>query len=304
VLKEPLLHFVVLAVGLFGLSRVYSNKPAPEPSQQSAPEQVEKPARQLSDTIVVSQQRIESLILRWHKTWQRPPTREEVNGLIEDYIREEVFYREALAMGLDRDDTLIRRRLRQKLEFLAEDFADTVEPTDQELQQFLDEHPDSFRHEGRVTFRQVYLNRDRRGDSLEADAKHLLDKLRSKTDVEDSAELGDPFLLPHFHKDLRESEVANLFGRSFISQLRRVEIGKWSGPIESGYGVHLVLVHERTKGRLPELKEVRDAVRREWFASRRATSKEKFYQNLRQRYKVVVETPELKRDGENTPDAK
>jgi hypothetical protein len=117
VLQEPLLHFLMLAAGLFVLFRIYSKTPA-----------AEEP-----DTIVVSEPRIESLILGFHRTWQRPPTQQELEGLIQDHIKEEVFYREALAMGLDQDDTLIRRRLRQKLEFVTENMADAVEPTDQLL---------------------------------------------------------------------------------------------------------------------------------------------------------------------------
>ena len=119
------------------------------------------------------------MILIFQRTWQRPPTRQELDGIVKEYVKEEVLYREALAMGLDRDDTLVRRRLRQKLEFVAEDMADAVDPTDAELQQYLDEHPESFRVERRASFYQVYLSRDRRGDSLNADSMKMLAKLRS-----------------------------------------------------------------------------------------------------------------------------
>ena len=269
-LQEPLLHFVVLATGLFALSNVLS----------------QMPADQEPDTIVVSQERLKSLILIFQRTWQRPPTRQELDGIVKEYVKEEVLYREALAMGLDRDDTLVRRRLRQKLEFVAEDMADAVDPTDAELQQYLDEHPESFRVERRASFYQVYLSRDRRGDSLNADSMKMLAKLRSGVEA---TEVGDPSLLSHFHKNLREAEISSLFGPDFSSQLLATQIGQWSGPLESAYGAHLVLVDQKTDGHVPELDEVREAVRREWIAARRTASKEEFFQALMRKYEVVVE---------------
>lgn len=283
-LREPLLHFLVLAAGLFMLSKYWGDTPKSSDKE----------------TIVVSEAKIRSLAHIWQKTWQRPPTHAELQGLIDDYVDEEVFYRQALAMGLDREDTIIRRRLRQKLEFVAEDLADAVEPTDQQLQQYLDDHPDAFRLEQRATFRQIYLSPERRGEALEEDIRQLLDKLNGNDDSVDAADLGDPSLLSHFHKNLRESEIANLFGREFAAGLFAVEDGRWVGPVESGYGVHLVLLHERTAGRLPELADVHEGVRREWYAARRATSKDDFYQGLRQRYEVVVQMPK-ETDVDATP---
>lgn len=274
-LREPLLHFLVLAAGLFMLSNYWGDTPKSGDKE----------------TIVVSEAKIRSLAHIWQKTWQRPPTHAELQGLIDDYVDEEVFYRQALAMGLDREDTIIRRRLRQKLEFVAEDLADAVEPTDEQLQQYLDNHPDAFRLEQRATFRQIYLSPQRRGDALAEDIRQLLVKLNGNDDSVDAAELGDPSLLPHFHENLRNSEIANLFGREFASGLFAVEDGRWVGPVESGYGVHLVLPQERVAGRLPELAEVRKEVRREWYAARRAASKEDFYRGLRERFEVDVQMP-------------
>jgi hypothetical protein len=278
VLQEPLVHFLVLATGLFVLAHFWGeSRASAEP-----------------DTIVVSEAQVLSLAQMWQRARQRPPTKEELQGVIDDYINEEVFYREALAMGLDRDDTVIRRRLRQKLEFVAEDLADIVEPTEEQLQKWLDRHPEQFRLEARATFTQVFLNPQLRGDSLGSDVARLLEELSRSEDPADPAELGDRLLLSAFQKDLRESEIANLFGREFASRLLALEEGKWIGTIESGYGVHLVRLKERIKGRAPKLEEVRDSVRREWYAARRAASKEDFYRSLRQRYEIIVQMP-----GEN-----
>lgn len=273
--REPLLHFLILGAGLFLLFGAVADRTG---------ERV--------DQIVVSSGQIDHLVEVWTKTWQRPPTSGELQGLIKDYIKEEILYREARAMGLDKDDTIIRRRLRQKMEFLAEDVAAAAEPTDEQLRAFLEENRDKFRVERGVTFSHVYLNRERRGTALAGDAERLLIELGKSDGRVDPAKLGDPFLMPREYRSVPESEVAKLFGRAFASRLLELEPGRWAGPVESGYGVHLVLVRERTERRLPQLAEVRETVRREWFAGRRREANEAFYRYLREKYTVIVEEPE------------
>lgn len=281
--KEPLLHFLILAVGLFAVQRFLS--PQPDAGQP--------------DEIVVSQQRINSLILTFHRTWQRPPTPDELDGLIDDYIKEEVFYREALKMGLDRDDTLIRRRMRQKLEFLAEDFADAVQPTDEQLQEYLDSHPASFRIESVTSFHQVFLNPRERGETLAADVEAMLDRLQSGGEDVDPTQLGDPILLPFENPPMRAQQIANQFGQEFAQQLGDIPLGVWDGPIRSAYGAHLILVNDRTPGRAPQLDEVRAAVQRDWFADRRAESKQQFFDSLIEKYLVrIEEEPQAPSGGE------
>lgn len=275
VLQEPVLHFLVLGTGLFAAASYFGEAaPAPEDGQ-----------------IVVTEGKVRSLAQLFQRTWQRPPTQQELDGLIRDHVDEEVFYREALAMGLDRNDTLIRRRLRQKLEFVAEDLADAVEPTDDELRQHLADNPEQYRLESRTTFTQIYFSPQRRGESLDKDVQLALDALSAAGDEVDLMQFGDPTLLPTYRENLRESEIADLMGGGFGRELMEVEAGVWAGPIESSYGVHLVRVQERTAGRTPSLNEVRDAVRRGWFAQRRAQSKQKFYDSLRERYEVIIEMP-------------
>jgi hypothetical protein len=164
-----------------------------------------------------------------------------------------------MAMGLDRDDTIVRRRLRQKLEFLTEKAVETAPPSDVALQTFLQQHPDAFRVEPRLAFQHVYLSRDRRGDAANAEARRLLAQLSTTDATTDPAALGDAFLLPHDFALSSRSETARLFGDAFATQLQHLEPGRWVGPIESGYGLHLVFVRERTAGRVPALAEVRQA---------------------------------------------
>jgi hypothetical protein len=268
-LREPLLHFLLLGAAIFAAFHWMSG-PATRP-----------------DAIVVTQGRIEALAAAFARAWQRPPTEEELDGLIRDYIREEVAVREAISLGLDEDDTIIRRRLRQKLEFVSDDLAAQAEPTDEELNAYLTAHPDAFRTEPRFTFTQIYLNPERRGDSLARDAAQLVAQLqRGAPDV---AALGDPFLLEPRFEALRESEVRSQFGETFASALSTLEPGRWQGPVASGYGAHLVLVTERTEGGIPQLAEVRDAVRREWTHTKRVEATELFYRTLLQRYTVTIE---------------
>ena len=210
-------------------------------------------------------------------------------GLVRDHVREEVYCREAMALGLDKDDTVIRRRLRQKMEFVSDDIAAQTEPTDADLTTYLLAHPDAFRVEQRFTFRQVYLNPERHGEHLARDAAQLLAQLNQAGNTIDPSALGDAFLLEEQFAAVPGSEVAKQFGESFAETLTGLQPGQWQGPVESGYGVHLVLVSKRTEGRLPELADVRDIVRREWDNARRLEANGKFYQELLKRYTVTIE---------------
>ncbi|MEE8525927.1 MAG: peptidylprolyl isomerase [Thermoanaerobaculia bacterium] len=271
--REPLFHFLALGAALFVVHGLVADRESDR-----------------GDRIDVTAADVERLAGGWARTWQRPPTEQELAGLIEDSIREEIFYREALALGLDRDDTIIRRRLRQKMEFISDDIAAAVEPTEAALAAFLTANPDKFRVEPRFSFRHVYLNRDRRGDAVLAETERLLAEL-TRDLAADPAELGDPFLLPLGYRSQPLSEVAKVFGQLFATRLPELETGRWVGPVESGYGVHLVYVDERVEGRDPALDEVRDAVRTELMAKRREEVNESFYARLRERYEIEIEEP-------------
>ncbi|MGH8520761.1 MAG: peptidyl-prolyl cis-trans isomerase [Gammaproteobacteria bacterium] len=274
-LREPLVHFLLLGAGLFVAFGLEGERTGGEPGE-----------------ILATRGRIESLALGFARTWQRPPTDRELEGLIHDYIREEVYYREAMALGLDKDDIVIRRRLRQKMEFVTDDVAAQAEPTDEELSAYLKAHPEAFRVERRFTFSQVYLNPDRHGQHLARDAERLLAKLNEAGAKADVSALGDPFLLNHTFEAVPGSEVAKQFGAAFAGELGALSPGQWQGPVQSGYGVHLVFVGQRTGGRVPALEEVREAVRREWANAERLEANEKFYQRLLKGYTVTIERPQ------------
>jgi hypothetical protein len=287
ILREPLLHFLILGAGIFVVFGAVGDRGDDKP-----------------DRIVVTAGHIEYLVQGWTRTWQRPPTPQELEGLIEDYIREEILYREALVMGLDKDDIIVRRRLRQKMEFLVEDIAAAAEPTEKELQVFLERNADAFRVQRRVSFSHIYLSRDRRGASVHRDAERLLRELGKGNGRVDPAKIGDPFLIPHEYQWSPETEVVKLFGREFGARLMDLEPGRWTGPVESGYGVHLVLVRERTEGGLPELPDVREVVRREWLAARRREANAAFLRRLREKYTVIVGRPQWAGGGPKTAEAR
>jgi hypothetical protein len=273
-IREPLLHFLLLGASIFV---AYSL--------------VTKPGNNEPKKIVISQGQVAAMAEGFVRTWRRPPTAEEIEGLIKDRVQEEVYCREARALGLDKDDSIIRRRLRQKIEFVTDDVTALAEPTDDQLGTYLKAHADTFRVQRQFTFSQVYLNPERHGEDLVRDSAELLAHLRQAGDKADVGEFGDSFLLEHRFQSLPASEVVKQFGEKFATKLGELSLGQWGGPIESGYGVHLVLISERTEGRVPALAEVRDAVRREWANARRLEGKDKFYHELLKHYIVTIERP-------------
>jgi hypothetical protein len=271
-LKEPLVHFLLLGVLIFVLY-----------------DQMAGDGR-AADEIFISKGQQENLLNTFSRTWQRRPTPQEFQGLLRDYIRQEIAYRESKQMGLEQDDIVIRRRLRQKLELLAEDVASLAAPGDKELQAYLDTHGEEFMIEPRLTLRQVYFSRDRRGAAAEQDALTLLQRITTDGPEGEFETFGDPLPLPPELQNLREGEIARLFGTVFTDGLKGIETGRWSGPVESGFGIHLVFIEERVEGRAPELDEVRGAVQREWLSKRRVEAVDSLYERLAENYTIEIES--------------
>ena len=272
-LREPLLHFLLLGVLLFALFQWLGGDSGPQSSR-----------------ITVSQARVQQLATAFTKVWQRPPTEAELKGLVDDYVREEIAYREAVAMGLDRDDTIIRRRLRQKLEFLVEDAASATPPTEAELQAFLDAHPDQFSVQPQVSFRHVYVDPSAGGDARTR-AQDLLRRLQDAGPEARIDDVGDPIMLDPEVPLLRQDEVARLFGAEFAAQVATLPPGRWEGPVQSGYGLHLVMLRESVTGRAAALEEVRREVERELLGQRRREQLAAMYDELLGKYSVTIEGP-------------
>jgi PPIC-type PPIASE domain len=272
-LREPLLQFLALGAMLFALYGLAGKRSAEAPEK-----------------IVVSASRIANLSDGFARTWRRLPNDQELQGLIEDYIRDEVFYREGRAAGLDRDDVIIRRRVRQKMEFLADDMS-VPEPADEQLAGYLASNPERFRAEDQFTFRQVFLSATRRANTIDSDSKQMASILARADGAVDATVLGDPFLLGEEFRDVSPSKLTSIFGESFAKQISVMEKGRWQGPISSGFGQHFVFISERVSGNLPPLEAVRPLVHREWANARRLEAEQKLCALLRSRYEIVVEAP-------------
>jgi len=249
------------------------------------------------DQIVYTEAKIDRLINMWERKWQRLPTQQELQGLIDQQVREEVLYREALAMDLDRDDLMVRRRMAQKMEFISNDLTSLAEPDDVQLQAYLDSHPDKFAIPGRISYSQVYLNADQHGDQLFSDAEKLLAELsQSAVDI-DISMAGDSFMGGYSFNNESDFGVARIFGKAFANEIFRLPVGEWSGPVESGYGLHLVWVGSRTDSRAPTLDQVRDKVRGEWLAEQQRKNNDLLYAEFRKRYEVIIESPSSNLQG-------
>jgi len=274
--REPLVHFLLIGAGLFLLFG-WRGGPASLPAGQTGPP---------SAKIVVPQSDIDQMTATFTRTWQRPPTEEEAKGLVEDFVRNEIYYREALAIGLDRDDSVIRRRMRQKMEFIFEDIAAQTEPTDEELLAYMKKHPDSYLVDPQIAFRHVYVNAAKRGKNAGTDALEILAKLNAGADPDG---VGDPLLLASEVPLSPLWDISKQFGEPFSRKLLELKPATWTGPVQSGFGLHLVFVRKRVGGRLPDLKEVREIVKRDLMAERQKELKDAAYAKLRERYVVIIE---------------
>ncbi|MBT8440876.1 MAG: peptidyl-prolyl cis-trans isomerase, partial [Gammaproteobacteria bacterium] len=241
--KEPLVQFLLLGACIYGAYALFGT-PDDEESQR---------------TVYISEAQITNLSAMWEKRWNRPPTETELVGLVRAYMREDILYREAIAMGLDNDDHIIRRRLAQKLEFLTNDLVQMQEPSDEELTAYFEENTELFRAPDRVTFAHVFFNPDSRGDATLDDAAAALERLQAAGDPNgEVVEEGDRFMLQNYFVEASELDVRRAMGSGFADSVMQLESGVWHGPVLSGFGTHLVFVSEFEPAPPPELADVRD----------------------------------------------
>jgi len=274
-LREPLLHFLVGGALLFVLYGMVADDPAYAP-----------------DRIVVDEARVMSLAGGFQRTWMRLPSSDELDELVREFINEEILYREALALGLDRDDSVIRRRMRQKMEFLHADLAEIEKPSEADLVAFLSANPERFAQQARVSFRQVYVNPDTGPRAPRDRANDILETLRAKGSEARVDDQGDPTLLPHAMEMASESAIAAAFGSEFAGDVLASADNGWTGPLASSFGLHLIRVDARTPARVPELGEIRRQVEREYETVQRSDADQQFLQMLRAQYEIEVRLPE------------
>jgi hypothetical protein len=266
ILWEPLLHFLAIG-GLFFLlfAAVDDTRDAP------------------TDVIVVTPERINQLAAGYSSVWKRMPTDDELDALIDEHVREEVYYREALALGLDRNDTIVRRRLRQKMEFLMDTGAYLLEPSAGELEAYFAANEQTYRRGPRLAFEQVYLGETPGAETI----TRALSALQSDPATGPST-LGERTLLPAQLGLSPPNAIDGVFGKGFFELLAELPPGVWAGPVVSAYGVHLVRILDSLPARTPPLEVVRDAVLRDWKAAKALEIRELHYNRLRARFVVEI----------------
>ena len=276
-LRDPLVAFVLLGIGVFALDGWLAGSETARPVIEITPDEVER------------------LRARWIAQWGGEPTESELQTLIDQAVDEEILYREAQRLGLDRDDAIVRRRLAQKLTFILEDAGETGPPSLAEVEEYYAQHAERYRRPGRTTFDHMFLSGDRRTDPA-GDAGALLRDLR--VDDDGWQRLGDPFMLARTYADRSDREIAGLFGKAFADAVAERPAGDWNGPVESTYGMHLVRVNGRTPSRAPALAEVRNRVIADLREDRRRERSLAAYQELRDAYRVRL--PATASDTEST----
>jgi parvulin-like peptidyl-prolyl isomerase len=276
-LREPLLHFVLIGAVLFGIS-FWRHRPL----------EGEVGAKQ----IVLTEDDLLQMVVAWRAQGRPEPTSEQFQSLLAAKIREEVLYREALVLGLEKDDTIVKRRMAQKMDFLAEDLSALREPTREELQAWLKTHPQDFAYPARLSFRHLYFSPDKRQAQTREAAEAALAKVAGlDADSAEAAALGDRFMFQDAYADRTPDQLTTIFGPKFARALFEQKPGAWAGPIESGFGWHLVFVDSLTPGRLPEFEEIEAEVRGQWVANQRAEFKRTAFETMRAKYQVILPAP-------------
>lgn len=269
-LREPLLHFLIAGFGLFvlygGLHIATVN---------------EDPQR-----IEITADDIRRIEISWLARWQRPPTDQQLQGMIDEYVEEEILYREALKLGLDKDDTIIRRRLAQKMDFLAEDVAALREPAPGVLEAWYNQHQDQYAPPPLATFHHLFFASDKRGSQAQTQAQAALASLSDKNSGE-----GDAFMFKNAYAEQSQDQVARVFGSTFALALFKQTPGSWVGPVESGFGWHLVWIDALSKPAAPPFETVAQQVKSDWLSQQRTESKRTNFDALKARYEVVVMMP-------------
>lgn len=283
-LRETLVHFLLIGLALFA---VYGYM------------QRGRGGVELSKQIALTLEDLRQMDMYFVSQWHRQPTPEEFHAMVEDKVREEVLYREALVMGLDKDDTIVKRRMAQKMQFLAEDVAAAHEPSTDELKAWFDKNKEKFALPSRYSFRHLYFSPDMRGKNAQENAAKALVKIAGQPeDSKLAASLADPFMFQDYYGDRAPSAIAKEFGPAFAVELEKVKPGSWQGPIESGYGWHLVFVTTVIPGRIPAFEEIEPDVKIAWLGEQKQQAWDKAYKEMRAKYTVLLPAPPAKESAQ------
>jgi len=274
VLREPLVHFLAIGLVLFIVySLIHRGPSGIEPAHE----------------IALTFDDLRTMDLYFESQWHRQPTSQEFNAMVENRIQEEILYREGLALGLDKDDTIVKRRMAQKLQFLAEDVATAHEPSTGELQTWFASNAGKFALPSRITFRHLFFSFDKRGQNAQADATGALPKLAGAPENTPlGATLADPFMFEDYYAERTPLDLAKEFGPTFATGVFKLQPHLWQGPIESGFGWHLVFVDSIIAGRVPAFEEIEPDVKTAWLGYQKEKAWREAYARMRARYTVLL----------------
>lgn len=274
--RDPLIHFALAGALIYAGYFAFAE-----------PEETENPA-----TLTVATGDVEWLMTSFSKRWGRAPTRTELDGLIDQHVKEQLLYREALKLGLDQDDVIIRRRMAQKLEFLVVDLLASADPTDEQLHAYFEENNDRYLDEPTIDLTQIFFDPDKRGNATLADAEVAKAALEAAGDAPlDTSKFGDGFLLQTYFASAPKTEISRLFGSGFADPVFELEQGIWHGPILSGYGTHVVYVHNLQAPEAPRFEDIREEVLVDWADAERKRMNDKFVQEIIANYVIEIEEP-------------
>lgn len=270
--REPLLQFLVAGALLFAAYRMLH----PEAYRPTDDNRIEVTADDLRQ-----------LEIAWTAQWRRPPSPDEMRGLVDARVREEILYREALALGLEQGDAIVKRRLAQKMEFLASDASAVPDPSAAELRAWYASYGHHFADSGRRSFRHIYFSTDLRGSQAREDAARAFTQLAGKA-AESTfvTKIGDSFMFQDQYADREPQQIASIFGSAFAAVVDKMQPGSWQGPVESGLGWHLVLVTSVTPGRVPSYDEVEPQIKAAWLDEQRAAARQRAFDAMKAHYEV------------------
>jgi hypothetical protein len=276
-LREPLLHFILIGLGLFLLYGWVSDESKSQ------------------DTIYFDDYDMNNIIASWEMQWKRLPTDEELKSLVEQNIRQEIFYQEALKMNLDHNDEIIKRRLAQKMNFLSNDLATLKEPSEEELKEYYAENKEAYLLPPVYSFYQISFRSDGRTNPRD-DAEQLLKRIGERAPGSLKEE-GDALPFPYFFEMTDGDELGRQLGMKFSKSIETLEISKWAGPIRSGFGWHLVYVSTKTPARAPRFESIRKELKRDLEYEKQRKVNDQVYRELKNKYEIEFDLDPEKFDA-------
>ncbi|NMM48281.1 peptidyl-prolyl cis-trans isomerase [Marinigracilibium pacificum] len=269
-LKEPFLHFVLIGFAIF---IVYALTVDDNDSENA---------------IIIDNSDISHMVSIWELQWQRKPTTEELSGLISKTLKQEIMYREALKMNLDHNDEVIKRRLAQKMDFITSDVSAMVNnPTDKDLKNYYNKYSERYMRPAQYSFYQICFTFDNHSDPVNQ-AKSVLEE-HGNVSIEEFTKLGDPLPFPFYYESIYANKLNSELGGNIAETMEGLPLNQWTGPVESGFGTHLVYITEKIEPQLPSFTQMKDVIKRDYDYDMEQESREKIYENLKSSYNIKLE---------------